>query len=139
MNRLTISSQDAQVQGISFSDLEIPLLRVLVKLGSSARTVLVYPEREKMMNLDPAAFSEEYSTCKGGEVKWKNKTAWAREYLKRKRQMPLPDRPPLAQEPLICSAQIVDHARSAPWIAGGADAAAVGQHVEVKVVVGLRR
>ncbi len=37
---------------LDFLDYEIPLLRVLVKLGGSARTVQVYPEIEKMTNLD---------------------------------------------------------------------------------------
>ncbi|MDO8691434.1 MAG: winged helix-turn-helix domain-containing protein [Dehalococcoidia bacterium] len=45
------------------------------------------PRNRKDDELDTAAFPEEYSKYKGGAVKWMNKTAWAREYLKRKRQI----------------------------------------------------
>ena len=47
----------------------------------------VYPEVEKIMGLTPAKFPEEYETYQKGQIKWKNKTAWAREYLKRKGQL----------------------------------------------------
>jgi hypothetical protein len=70
-----------------FTDFEMPLLQALVKLGGKARTKDVYPEVEKIMGLTPAKFPEEYETYQKGQIKWKNKTAWAREYLKRKGQL----------------------------------------------------
>jgi len=72
---------------LNFMDFEIPLLKTLVKLGGKARPAEVYPEVEKMMGLNPRDFPEEYEKYKSHAIKWKNKTAWAREYLKRKRQL----------------------------------------------------
>lgn len=70
-----------------FMDFEIPLLKTLIRLGGKARSSEVYPEVEKMMGLNPAEFPEEYEKYKSNVVKWRNKTAWAREYLKRKKQL----------------------------------------------------
>ncbi len=70
-----------------FMDYEIPLLKALIKLGGKAKTKSVYPEVEKIMGLTPSKFPEEYETYQKGQVKWRNKTAWAREYLKRKGQL----------------------------------------------------
>lgn len=70
-----------------FTDFEMPLLQALFKLGGKARTKDVCPEVEKIMGLTPAKFPEEYETYQKGQIKWKNKTAWAREYLKRKGQL----------------------------------------------------
>lgn len=70
-----------------FLDFEMPLLKALVKLGGKAKTKNVYPEVEKSMGLSPAKYPEEYETYQKGQIKWKNKTAWAREYLKRKGQL----------------------------------------------------
>lgn len=70
-----------------FLDYEIPLLKALVKLGGKAKTKDVYPEVEKIMDLSQAKFPEEYEAYQKGQLKWKNKTAWAREYLKRKGQL----------------------------------------------------
>ena len=72
---------------MNFMDFEIPLLRALVKLGGKAKPLQVYPEVEKLMGLSPETFPEEYEKYKSDAVKWKNKTAWAREYLKRKKQL----------------------------------------------------
>ncbi len=72
---------------LNFMDFEIPLLKALVKLGGKAKPVEVYPEVEKMMGLNPIKFPEEYEQYKSKVVKWKNKAAWAREYLKRKEQL----------------------------------------------------
>ena len=71
---------------LNFMDFEIPLLKVLVKLGGKARPAEVYLEVEKSMGLNPKDFAEEYDKYKSDVIKWKNKTAWAREYLKRKNQ-----------------------------------------------------
>jgi len=68
-------------------DFEIPLLKALVKLGGKAKPAEVYPELERTMGLNPKDFPEEYEKYKSRAIKWKNKTAWAREYLKRKRQL----------------------------------------------------
>ncbi len=68
-------------------DFEIPLLKALVKLGGKAKPIEVYPEVERIMGLNPMDFPEEYEKYKSRAIKWKNKTAWAREYLKRKRQL----------------------------------------------------
>jgi len=68
-------------------EFEIPLLKGLVKLGGKAKPSQVYPEVEKAMGLNPEDFPEEYETYKTHAIKWKNKTAWAREYLKRKKQL----------------------------------------------------
>ena len=70
-----------------FLDFEMPLLKALVKLGGKAKTKNVYPEVEKSMGLSLAKYPEEYETYQKGQIKWKNKTAWAREYLKRKGQI----------------------------------------------------
>mgnify|MGYP001614700536 CR=1 FL=1 len=70
-----------------FLDFEMPLLKALVKLGGKAKTKNVYPDVEKSMGLSPAKYPEEYETYQKGQIKWKNKTAWAREYLKRKGQL----------------------------------------------------
>jgi hypothetical protein len=72
---------------LNFTDFEIPLLRGLLKLGGKARPAEAYPEVEKIMGLNPKDFPEEYGRYKSNAIKWKNKTAWAREYLKRKNQL----------------------------------------------------
>ncbi|MBA4369375.1 MAG: hypothetical protein C0403_17255 [Desulfobacterium sp.] len=72
---------------LNFTDFEIPLLKALVKLGGKAKPVEVYPEVEKIMRLSPKDFPEEYEEYKSRAIKWKNKTAWAREYLRRKNQL----------------------------------------------------
>ena len=72
---------------LSFIDFEIPLLKALINLGGKARPVDVYPEVEKIMGLNPAEFPSEYEKYECKAIKWKNKTAWAREYLKRKGQL----------------------------------------------------
>lgn len=75
---------------ITFMDYEIPVLLALVKLGGKAKPKDVYPEVERIMGLTPGQNPEEYETYDGkgySVVKWKNKTAWAREYLKRKGQI----------------------------------------------------
>lgn len=72
---------------LNFMDFEIPLLMALVKLGGKAKPVQVYPEVERIMGLTPEKFPEEYEEYKSHAIKWKNKTAWAREYLKRKNQL----------------------------------------------------
>ena len=72
---------------LSFIDFEIPLLTALDKLGGSAKPVEVFPEIEKLMGLNPKAYPDEYEKYKSTAVKWKNKAAWAREYLKRKNQL----------------------------------------------------
>lgn len=74
---------------LDFLDFELPLLKALIMLGGQARPKDVYPEVETILNLDSSRAPEEYSTYKGGAVKWKNKTAWAQEYLKRKGQIDL--------------------------------------------------
>lgn len=70
-----------------FTDFEMPLLQAIVKLGGKAKTKDVYPEVEKIMGLTPDKFPEEYEAYQKGQIKWKNKTAWGREYLKRKGQL----------------------------------------------------
>jgi len=72
---------------LNFMDFEIPLLKALVKLGGKAKPAQVYPQVEKIMGLNPIDFAEEYEKYKSDVIKWKNKTAWAREYLKRKNQL----------------------------------------------------
>ncbi len=72
---------------LNFMDFEIPLLQALVKLGGKAKPREVYPVVEKIMKLNPKDFPEEYEKYKSKVIKWQNKTAWAREYLKRKNQL----------------------------------------------------
>ena len=72
---------------LNFMDFEIPVLKALIKLGGRAKPSEVYPEVEKMIGLNPAEFPGEYEKYKSNMIKWKNKTAWAREYLKRKKQL----------------------------------------------------
>jgi hypothetical protein len=72
---------------LNFMDFEIPLLKALVTCGGKAKPVEVYPEVERAMGLNPTAFPEEYEQYKSHAIKWKNKTMWAREYLKRKKQL----------------------------------------------------
>ena len=64
-------------------DFEIPLLKALLNLGGKARPAETYPEVEKTMGLNRKDFPEEYEKYKSDVVKWKNKTAWAREYLQK--------------------------------------------------------
>lgn len=72
---------------LNFICFEIPLLNAFVKLGGKARPADRYPEVEKVMGLNARDFPEEYEKYKSRAIKWKSKTAWAREYLKRKRQL----------------------------------------------------
>jgi hypothetical protein len=72
---------------LNFMDFEIPLLRVLIMFGGRAKSSEVYPEVERIMGLNPTTFPGEYEKYKSNMIKWKNKTAWAREYLKRKKQL----------------------------------------------------
>ena len=72
---------------LNFMQFEIPVLKALVKFGGKAKPAEVYPEVEKTMGLNPTDFPEEYEKYKSLAIKWKNKTAWAREYLKRKKQL----------------------------------------------------
>ncbi len=72
---------------LNFMDSEIPVLKALIKLGGKAKPSDVYPEVEKIIGLSPGKFPEEYEKYKSRIIKWKNKTAWAREYLKRKKQL----------------------------------------------------
>ncbi|MBI4594810.1 MAG: winged helix-turn-helix domain-containing protein [Candidatus Tectomicrobia bacterium] len=72
---------------LNFMDFEIPLLKVLVKLGGKGSPGDVYLEVERTMGLNATDFPEEYGKYKSGAIKWKNKPAWAREYLKRKGQL----------------------------------------------------
>lgn len=72
---------------LNFMDFEIPLLSALIKLGGSAKPVDVYPEVEKIMKLSSKTHPKEYEEYQSRATKWKNKTAWAREYLKRKLQL----------------------------------------------------
>lgn len=65
----------------------MPLLKALVKFGGKARPAEVYPEVEKIMGLNPKDFPEEYKKYKSDVIIRKNKTAWAREYMKRKNQL----------------------------------------------------
>lgn len=67
-------------------DFEIPLLQALVKFGGKAKPKDVYPVVEKIMGLNPKDYPE-YEKYKSKVIKWQNKTAWAREYLKRKNQL----------------------------------------------------
>lgn len=72
---------------LDFMNYEIPLLQALVELGGKAKPADVYPVVERIMGLNPNDFPEEYEEYKSHAVKWRNKTAWAREYLKRKQQL----------------------------------------------------
>ncbi len=72
---------------LNFMDFEIPLLKALIKLGGRARPSEAYPEVEKIMGLNLKDFPQGYEKYKSDAIKWKNKTAWAREYLKRKKQL----------------------------------------------------
>jgi hypothetical protein len=78
---------ERNTMNLNFMDFEIPLLKALVKLGGKASPAEAYPEVEKMMGLNPKDFPEEYEKYKSDAIKWKNKIAWAREYLKRKNQL----------------------------------------------------
>lgn len=74
---------------LTFDDYEIPLLQALVKLGGSAKTSMVYLAVKEIMKSKLLENPEEYGRYKDGEgeIIWKNKTRWAREYLKRKGQL----------------------------------------------------
>ena len=73
---------------LTFFDYEIPVLKSLLMLGDSARTRDVYPEVEKIMLPKLKNHPEEYGHYKlPTDIIWKNKTQWAREYLKRKGQL----------------------------------------------------
>lgn len=74
--------------GLTFFDYEIPLLTTLIMLGGSAKTSDVYPLLEKVMKDTLKVHPEEYGHYKiQADIIWKNKTQWAREYLKRKGQL----------------------------------------------------
>ena len=72
---------------LNFLNYEMPLLQALVNLGGEAKTKEVYPEVERIMRISASKNPAEYEKYPKGAVKWKNKTAWAREYLKRKGQL----------------------------------------------------
>jgi hypothetical protein len=73
---------------LSFFDYEIPVLKALVRLGESAKTKDVYPIVEEIMLPRLKNHPEEYGHYKiQTDIIWKNKTQWAREYLKRKSQL----------------------------------------------------
>ena len=73
---------------LPFFDYEIPVLKALTKLGGSARTKDVYPVVEELMLPKLKNHPEEYGHYKlPADIIWKNKTQWAREYLKRKDQL----------------------------------------------------
>jgi hypothetical protein len=55
------------------------LLKALFKVGGKSKPAEVYPEVEKTVGLNPKDFPEEYEKYKSNAIKWKNKTAWARE------------------------------------------------------------
>jgi hypothetical protein len=76
-----------ETMSLSFTDYEIPLLKALVELGGSTKTSDVYPVVERIMLSKLRRHPEEYGTYKRGETIWKNRTQWAREYLKRKGQL----------------------------------------------------
>ena len=71
---------------LSFTDYEIPVLQALIKLGGSARPPDVFPVVEEIMKSKLLEHPEEYRKYRRGEIIWKNRTRWAREYLKRKGQ-----------------------------------------------------
>lgn len=74
--------------GLTFFDYEIPVLQALTKLGGSAKTKNVYPVVEKIMAKALKNHPEEYGHYRiQTDIIWKNKTQWAREYLKRKGQL----------------------------------------------------
>ena len=73
---------------LTFFDYEIPVLKALVKLGGFAKTKDVYPIIEEIMTPRLKNHPEEYGHYKiQTDIIWKNKTQWAREYLKRKGQL----------------------------------------------------
>ncbi len=72
---------------IPFFDYEIPVLKSLKQLGGSAQVKDVYPLVEDQMKSRFINHPEELSVYKNAELVWKNKTRWAREYLKHKEQL----------------------------------------------------
>ena len=72
---------------LSFFDYEIPVLKALLELGGFAPTGKVYPLVEFLMHDQLQEHPEQYGLYKSGQIIWKNKTRWAREYLKRKEQL----------------------------------------------------
>ncbi|MSR71422.1 MAG: hypothetical protein EXS50_01980 [Candidatus Taylorbacteria bacterium] len=73
---------------LTFFDYEIPLLKALVQLDGSAKAKDVFPVVEDIMSARLKNHPEEYGHYKKQkEIIWKNKTRWAREYLKRKEQL----------------------------------------------------
>ncbi len=73
---------------LTFFDYEIPVLKALVNLGGSVKTKDVYPVVEKIMMNKFRKNPGEYGHYKiQTDIIWKNKTQWAREYLKRKGQL----------------------------------------------------
>lgn len=81
------SEKKVEQPELNFIDFEIPLLMALIKLGGSAKPSQVYPVVEKIMKLSPKTHPIEYEKYQSNVIKWKNKTRWAREYLKRKLQL----------------------------------------------------
>ncbi len=78
---------------LTFFDYEIPVLRSLVQLGGSAKTKDVYPVVENIMKDFLDKHPEEYGHYKiQTDIIWKNKTQWAREYMKKKGQIDGPKR-----------------------------------------------
>lgn len=73
---------------LTFIDYEIPVLTALKEAGGSARPAEIFPLVEELMGAKLKNHPEEYGFYKKQrEVIWKNKTRWAREYLKRKQQL----------------------------------------------------
>lgn len=73
---------------LTFFEYEISVLQALTALGGFAKTKDVYPMVEAMMSPRLKNHPEEYGHYKLPiDIIWKNKTQWAREYLKRKGQL----------------------------------------------------
>jgi len=60
------------------SDIELPLLRLLTKLGGSARPSEIYPELQKHFGLSKNDLAEDNPS---GGNKWTNRVQWVRQHL----------------------------------------------------------
>jgi len=73
---------------LKYTNYELPVLEALEKLGGEAKVRDVYSVVEEIMKETLSKYPEEYGKYpKYGDLIWKNRTQWAREFLKRKGQL----------------------------------------------------
>ncbi|GAB4176102.1 MAG: hypothetical protein Kow00108_11430 [Calditrichia bacterium] len=77
---------------IPYEEYEFFVLLALEQLGGEGTPRQIYPIVKRLMDKKFAKHPEEFGQYKSGDIIWKNKIRWAREYLKRKGEIICPAR-----------------------------------------------